>query len=123
MSLKRIILRLARNPGFPNGDDRQGYTLFAPLAADGQLDAEAWKQNREGCRVFRFHNDPAEMADGWLRKRGQSWYFHYDEEEEGEDESGFKLGSHIFREGEYVTISSHGSHPLAYRITDVTDVT
>ena len=35
MALKRIILRLARNPGFPDGDMHQGYTIVAPLDADG----------------------------------------------------------------------------------------
>jgi hypothetical protein len=119
--LKRITLRLARNSNFPQGDDRQGYTLIAPLDSAGQLDAAAWRQNRDACRVFRFHPDAAEHADGWLRRRGQSWYFHYDEDDEGDDESGFKLGTHVFRAGEYVTVSRHGNEPLAYRVTDVSD--
>jgi hypothetical protein len=119
MSLKRITLHLARNPGFPNGDDRQGYTLIAPLGAGGALDEKVWAEQKAHCRVFRFHPDPSERADGWLRRRGKAWYFHYDEEGEGDDESGFKLGSHAFVEGEYVTVARHGSEPLTYRITDV----
>ena len=31
MSLSKIVLQLARNPGLPNGDAGQGYTLVAPL--------------------------------------------------------------------------------------------
>ena len=47
MPLKRIVLRLARNPGIPDGDDRQGYVLVAPLNADGKIDLEAWREHRE----------------------------------------------------------------------------
>ena len=38
MTLSRIVMRLARNPGteFAGGDDHRGYTLTAPLTADGQ---------------------------------------------------------------------------------------
>ena len=35
MSLSRIVMRLARNPGteFAGGDDHRGYALTAPLTA------------------------------------------------------------------------------------------
>ena len=121
MSLKRITLRLARNPGYPEGDSHQGYTLIAPLDSAGHLDTEIWRRHRDDCRVFRFHPDIAERADGWLRRRGQSWYFYYDEEDEGDDEAGFKLGDHVFKAGEYVTVSRHGTEPLAYKVTEVTE--
>jgi len=40
MALSRIVMRLARNPGteFADGDDHRGYTLTAPLTADGMFD-------------------------------------------------------------------------------------
>ena len=38
MPLRRIVLRLARNPGYPDGDDQQGYVLVAPLDAGGKID-------------------------------------------------------------------------------------
>ena len=65
MTLKRITLQLARNPGLPAGDPQQGYLIVAPLTDTGQLDAEAWPAQRKACRVFRFHPDPAQKADGW----------------------------------------------------------
>ena len=42
-------MRLARNPGteYVDGDDRRGYTLIAPIDADGHLDEDAFRQMRE----------------------------------------------------------------------------
>ncbi len=119
MSLKRIVMRLARNPGITNGDDSQGYVLVAPLDADGKIDLEAWREQREACKVERFHPDETERADGWLTHRGSQWRFHYDEDHEGPDEAGHRLGDHEFRPGGYVTIAFHGEDPLTYVITDV----
>ncbi|MEM9055198.1 MAG: hypothetical protein AAGB16_07725 [Pseudomonadota bacterium] len=122
MTLKRVVLRLARNEGYPEGDDSQGYVLVAPLTADGLIDLAEWRENREACTVDRFHPDPDERADGWLTHRGPHWRFRYDEEDEGPDESGYRLGEHRFRPGEYVTITHHGEEPLTYIVTDVTKV-
>ena len=49
MSLSRIIMRLARNPGteFAEGDDHRGYTLTAPLTPERGLDVEAWRKVKE----------------------------------------------------------------------------
>ncbi|MEO1303976.1 MAG: hypothetical protein AAFV37_03295 [Pseudomonadota bacterium] len=119
MPLKRIVLRLARNPDFPDGDDRQGYVIVAPLDAAGKIDVALWRAAREKCTVDRFHPDPDETADGLLTHRGDQWRFHYDEEEEGPDEGGYRLGDHHFRPGEYITIASHGEDPLTYIVTEV----
>ncbi|MBK8839871.1 MAG: hypothetical protein IPO30_14540 [Hyphomonadaceae bacterium] len=53
MALYQIILRLARNPGFPEGDDTQGYMLVAPLDAQDRLDPVEWRLHREVCKVGR----------------------------------------------------------------------
>lgn len=119
MSLYRIILQLARNPDNSEVAAGQGYTLIAPLDAQARLDVEAWRQHRRDCRVYRRHPDPQEQADGWLTHRGSHWFFHYDEADEGEDEPAYRLGDHVFREGEYVTVNFHGEAPVTYKITDV----
>lgn len=119
MSLERITLRLARNPGYPEGDDTQGYVLVAPLTADGTIDLEGWRANRKACTVIRFHPDPDEHADGVLTHNGSYWRFHYDEDHEGPDEGGYRLGEHVFKPGEYVTIASHGEDPLTYIVTAI----
>ena len=48
MSLSRVVMRLARNPGteFADGDDHRGYMLCVPLTPDGKLDEAAFKKNR-----------------------------------------------------------------------------
>jgi len=119
MSLNQIILRLARNPDTPDGDERIGYVLIAPLDAEGRIDLEAWRSLRSDCIVRRFHPDPAEAADGWLTHNGSVWRFHYDEAHEGPDEKGHRLGDHIFRPGEYVSISHHGGETLVYQVRQV----
>ena len=119
MTLKRITLQLARNPGVPAGAADQGYIIIAPIDQAGKLDVEGWRAHRKACRVFRFHPDDAEKADGWLKHRGNNWFFHYDEDEEGDDEAAFRFGAHVFREGEYLTISHPGSEAQTYRVTDI----
>lgn len=119
MALKQIVLRLARNEIAPEGDDRQGYVMIAPLDAKGRIDLEDWRANKEYCEVKRFHPDPDEVADGWLTHNGSHWRIRYDEDREGPDEDGYRLGDHTFRPGEYVTIASHGVTPLVYIVTDV----
>ena len=54
MSLTQVVLRLARNPGFPAGDDSQGYVINAPLDADFKLSVEEWQKLRDECSVIRF---------------------------------------------------------------------
>ena len=120
MPLSRITLRLARNEGLPNGDPRKGYILLAPLDSDGRIDLENWRKHRKESVVLRFDPDPDERADGWLTHKGSHWYFHYDEQDEGDDEAGYRLGEHVFANGEYVTIRSHGEEPLTYVVTEVT---
>jgi hypothetical protein len=117
--LTRVILRLGRNPehGFPEGDDHYGYVIHAPLNADGFLDASLWNEKKKACTVRRFHPDePA--AEGWLRHRGDNWYFWYDGEEEGPAEPLFKLGAHQFRSGEYVTVREGDGDILTFRIAE-----
>ncbi len=122
MSLKRIILRLARNPGFPDGDMHQGYTIIAPLDADGRLSLDQWRENKKDCTVFRFHPDQAEKADGLLTHRGSHWYFHYDEDDEGPDEPAHKLADHIFVQGEYVSVRHMNKDSLTYIVSEVASV-
>lgn len=119
--LSRITLRLARNPdaGFPDGDPHRGYTLVAPIGADGRLDVDLWRREREACRVVRFSPDPDDRADGWLTHRGTHWSFRYDEDEEGPDEPTYRLGDHVFKVDEYVTVHDHHGAALTYRISDV----
>lgn len=119
MSLSRIIMRLARNPGteYVDGDDRRGYTLIAPIDADGRLDEDAFRQMRDACTVRRFA--PDEYAqEGRLSRRGDNWYFDYAVGTD-DDEAVYRLGEHRFGLGEYVSIADDDGRLLAYKVTEI----
>lgn len=124
MALFRITLRLARNPGteFANGDDRYGYTLVAPLDANGLLDEAAWKASHDKCTVRHFSPDLAGPRDGLLKRRGGNWFFDYEAGSTEDDEPVFKLGRHPFKAGEYVTVTDEDDRPLTYAVKDVAKI-
>lgn len=120
MTLSRIVMRLARNPGteFAGGDDRRGYALTAPLTEEGLLDESEYSKAREQCAVRRFAPDE-DPADGRLARRGQRWFFDYDEAESADDEPVYRLGEHRFAVGEYVTVTDEDGRPLTYKVVEV----
>jgi hypothetical protein len=120
MSLSRIVMRLARNPGteFAGGDDRRGYSLVAPLDGDGKLDAGVYAKRRADCSVHRFAPDE-DAVDGRLMRRGERWYFDYDDEDVADDEPVYRLGEHRFAVGEYVTVTDEDGRPLTYKVVEV----
>ncbi|CAN7392046.1 hypothetical protein LJR164_002440 [Phenylobacterium sp. LjRoot164] len=120
MTLSRIVMRLARNPGteFAGGDDHRGYALTAPLTPDGLLDADAYAKARSECVVRRFAPDE-DAADGRLSRRGTRWFFDYDDEDTSDDEPVHRLGEHRFAVGEYVTVTDEDGRPLTYKVVEV----
>src|SRR6185295_13939691 len=106
MTLSRIVTRLARNPGteFAGGDDHRGYTLVAPLTADGLLDEAAYAKSKAQCSVRRFAPDE-DAVEGRLARRGDRWFFDYDSDNSADDEPLHRLGEHRFAVGEYVTVT------------------
>lgn len=122
MQLTRVILRLARNPGYPDGDSARGYAIVAPLDADGRLDVELWRENKQACTVRRFSPNKEEVADGLLTNRGGHWFFHYDEEHEGPDEPVHRLADHQLRIGDYVAIKEHNDETLTYIVSETQKV-
>jgi hypothetical protein len=122
MSLSRIVMRLARNPGteFADGDDHRGYTLTAPLTAEGKIDEAAFRTERAEAAVRRFSPD-GEAQEGLLNKRGDRWFFDYGED--GDDaEPLYRIGEHRFAVGEYVSITDEDGRLLTYKVTEVTPV-
>jgi len=120
MTLSRIVMRPARNPGteFAGGDDHRGYTLTAPLTDDGHLDEGAFAKARANCTVRRFAPDE-DPVDGRLNRRGPRWFFDYDEEDTADDEPVHRLGEHRFAVGEYVTVTDEDGRPLTYKVVEV----
>jgi hypothetical protein len=121
MSLSRIVMRLARNPGteFAEGDDHRGYTLTAPLTRDHRLDLEAWRTLKRQSVVRRFSPDEDPM-EGRLSRRGETWFFEFEDEGREVDQSVHRLGDHTFAIGDYVTITDQTSRPLTYKVTEAT---
>jgi hypothetical protein len=122
--LTRLTLRLARNPdaGFPDGDDRYGYVLVAPLDGDHRLDAALWQTERAACTVRRFSPEPGESAGGLLTHRGSHWRFAWDEQDEGPDDAAWKLADHRLEPGAYLTIANGDGEALVYRVTEAVKV-
>jgi hypothetical protein len=120
MSLSRIVMRLARNPGteFAGGDDHRGYALTAPLTEDGHLDEAAYARSRAHCSVRRFAPDE-EAVDGRLARKGTRWFFDYDSSDSADDEPVHRLGEHRFALGEYVTVTDEDGRPLTYKVMEV----
>lgn len=120
MTLKRIVMRLARNPGteFAGGDDHRGYALTAPLTSDGHIDGGAYARQREACHVRRFSPDE-DPIDGRLARHGVHWFFDYEEGRSTDDEPVYRLGEHRFAVGEYVTVSDENGRPLTYKVVEV----
>lgn len=120
MSLSRIVMRLARNPGteFAGGDDHRGYSLTAPLTSDGHIDEAAYAKAKAQCTVRRFTPDE-DATDGRLAKRGARWFFDYEADDTADDEPVHRLGDHRFAVGEYVTVADEDGRPLTYKVVEV----
>jgi hypothetical protein len=107
-SLKLIRLELARSKEFPQGSARHGYEFVAPLSSNGHIDAAAWKANRAACWVKRFWTGKEDQVGKLMHKPGGQeharWIFDYDDTADDDDEAGYRLGSHAFSPGEYVSI-------------------
>ena len=123
MTLSRVVMRLARNPGgeFAGGDDHRGYAMIMPLTADAHIDAAAYAKQKEACEVRRFAPDE-EPLTGRLARRGQQWFIDYGDVAADDEEPLFRLGDHRFAVGEYVTVTDEDDGALTYKVAEVTQV-
>jgi hypothetical protein len=120
MTLKKIRLELARDHEFPQGSNRRGYEFVGPLDEEGHLEPEAWKKQRERCRVRRFWVNEDDQRGHLVRKPGGFWAFRYDiEGDMDEDESGYRFGNHKFAPGEYVSIREQDDVLRTFRVVRV----
>jgi len=117
--MKQIRLELARSREFPGGDPRHGYVFRAPLGADGHLSEREFKSAAQLCTVHRFAPD-AEDETGQLVHTAQGWAFSYAPGED-DDEAIYRLGGHVFKLGEYVTITEHDGKEHTFRVAAVED--
>ncbi|WP_414468152.1 hypothetical protein [Methylobacterium currus] len=126
--LHRVTLTLARCPEHPDGSAGRGYDLVAPLGPGGRLDAALWREARDHCRVRRFwtgepdrHGRLVHRAGG---EGGATWLIDYDDRTTDDDEPGYRLGTHAFVVGEYVSIRDAGSGDFqTFMVAYVSEVT
>jgi hypothetical protein len=121
--LQRITLHLARTKQHPEGTSKIGYDIVAPLDRAGRLDADAWRAHRAECRVKRFRASKPE-AYGVLLHRpggvdGATWAIDYNLDRADDDEVGYRLGSHSFKLGDYVSIRDEDGEMQTFRVADV----
>lgn len=119
MTLKKIVLELARTPEFPEGNPAIGYEFQAPLAADGSLDMEGWKAEHKNCTVNRIENGKSVQSGLLVHHRGNNWIFDYDTATRLDDEPLFRFDRHHFVEGEYISITEHDGQDRPYKIIRV----
>ncbi len=126
-TLQRVTLTLARCPEHPDGSGGRGYEIVAPLGPDGHLDATLWRETRDHCRARRFwigecdrHGRLVHRAGG---EGGATWLIDYDDRTDEDDEPGYRLGTHAFVEGEYVSIRDAGDGTeRTFRVAQVSRV-
>lgn len=117
--LSKIHLELARTHEHPQGDSQIGYEFTAPLDSAGHIDPDLWQNSRERCRVRRFRPGEEDDIGHLIRKPGGSWAFRYDiHSDEEDDEAGYRFGNHVFKPGEYVSVSED-DELQTYRVTRV----
>lgn len=120
--LKKIRLNLARSRDYPSGSDQHGYEFVAPLAADGHIDAAAWRENRERCRVRRFWGYEEDDIGHLVHRPGGSWAFIYDIDGDEDDEAGYRFGAHAFNVGEYVSVKDEDGDMHTFQVVSVEPV-
>jgi hypothetical protein len=121
--LRRVRLELARDHDFPNGSKDRGYDFIAPLDDKGHIDAAAWRELRERCRVRRFWAHESDEVGHIVHKRGGAWAFHYDiHGDPAHDEAGYRLERHTFIPGEYVSIKEQDGVLRTFRVISVREI-
>ncbi len=123
MLRKHIRLQLARSKAFPNRSASHGYDLVAPLDRNGHIDIELWRRHREACRVRRFWEDEdAAVGISFTSREARSTpggHSNYDAIADEDDEPGFRLGTHMFSPGEYLSTKDHGGELHTFIVTSV----
>lgn len=118
MTLMRVHLELAREPGHPDGSRAHGYDIVAPIDAAGHLNLEEWRSTREQCTVRRFWPNEVDKH-GHLTHNGSHWKFHYAGEPVDADDPVYKLGSHRLAVGEYISVNEDDGEMHTYRVARV----
>ena len=118
MRLMKIRLELGRTEGFPEGDPNHGYEFFAPLTAEGHIDAAVWARDKRLCTVRHFEKGETRER-GHLGRVGQGWRFEFGEHVGESDEPFFKLDRHHIVPDQYVSLVEHDGVQRPFKIISV----
>lgn len=110
-----IRLELAREPGHPHGDSRDGWDIVAALDDEGQLDPEACRAEASRCFVRRFLRDTTVATGHLTHASGDRWMLDL-EGRDDLDAEGFRLGEERFAIGEYISIVSSNGETHTYGV-------
>jgi hypothetical protein len=89
-----------------------------PLDADGHLDTAAWEKSPSSSTVVRFWDGERSELGYLVHHPKGGWAFDYDPADESDDETGFRLSNHLFKQGEYISIRDHGKDELHTFVID-----
>ena len=121
--LRRVRLELARDPNHPDGSHAIGYDFIAPVGDDGHIIESAYHDLKERCRVRRFSESEPDEVGHVVRKRGGAWAFHYDiHGDPGHDETGYRIDTHRFIPGEYVSLREQNGELKTFRVVSVLEL-
>jgi len=118
MTLKKVRLELARCPEYPEGSPDFGYEIVAPLTSDGHIDTNGWKAQSDSCTVRRFWRGEDDET-GLLSHTSHGWIFDYDPDAEDDDEPLFRLDDHLFKDGEYISVTEHDGVQRTFQVVSV----
>lgn len=122
-SMRRVRLELARDQDHPEGSRAHGYDFIAPLDGDGHIVEEDWRKSKDRCRVKRFWAGEPDQVGHIVKKRGGRWAFHYDiHGDPASDETGYRLGEHSFKPGEYVSVLEHDGVLRTFKVMSVVEL-
>ena len=111
----RIRLELARTPEHPEGSRMHGYEIIAPLDAQGLINEETWRADKERAKVRRFWEGEDDENGQLIHTRHRTWAFSYAPGEE-DDEPIFHLETHALKYGDYVTVKEHDGVSRTFRV-------
>lgn len=117
MSWKRIRLELARTPEFPQGSAGIAYLIDLPLDEQGMVDLRELARSPDKALVLRSWPEEPDHS-GYLVRTDGGWSLSYEPGEE-DDENIFRLESHVFRPGEYLTLTEPDGRRLPFRVVTV----
>lgn len=120
MKLMTVRLELGRTEEFTEGSRNHGYQFVVPLGEDGRIDLDGWREKPQICTVTRFWGGYPDQHGQLVRTAEGGWAFSYEPGEE-DDEVIFRFEDHVFKEGEYVTVTETDGKVLPFRVAWITD--